>query len=176
MKNFKEKYEMKQVSSLSKEELLKKIEEEIILPRKRSVRKFGVPEMGEFDSCEGERSRVYELGGLINCQIRAIDQLEDTVVFLIHDEYQVGNEDVAINVDFGVIKSGKIYRNGWITVTDGRYGTWARDDYTKYYIEIKVLETNDKKVILGLKSSYGNVDIYELNVKKDYFSFVERIE
>jgi hypothetical protein len=173
MKNFKEKYEMRQVNSISKEELLKKIEEEVILPRKRSIRKFGVPEIGEFDCCEGERSKLYDLGGLIDCQIKATDQLEDTVAFVICDEYQVGNEDVAINIDFGVVR-GEVFRHGWITVTDGRRGTWASDKPEYYYREIKILETDDQHVIVGLKSSRGNIDIYQLDVNTKNWIFVER--
>ena len=149
--------------------------EKIINEEANGVRKYGVPEMGEFDSTPEERELLYELGGLIGLEPLDTDMDKDTTAFVLRREYQTPNAGLEIKIDFGVVIGDHIYRHGWLTVTDGGYGTWSSDNYEVYYNGIAILENRENEVILGLRS-YRNLDIYKFDKNNGRFGFVERMK
>lgn len=133
------------------------------------VKKFGEIGFGECD-CEFCR-RVhgdYIYSGLLTHKPKVIDRIGHYAAFIIDKETQIMGAGLEILQDFGIIVKDKVYRHGYQTVCDGR----TFNKYNPYYTGIKLLDVNDKEIVIGLRRATDELDIYIFNLKSYRFEKV----
>lgn len=121
---------------------------------------------------EGKRKySSWESGGLLSVSVQDSDEKGKTLAFILQRNYGVPSAGIEYSVDFGVIRDNKVYRRGFRLARGGRRDDV--DDFHGWYNNIKIIEENERNIVLSLESGRA-IDTYFLDFKKGFFERTAR--